>query len=307
MNDLIDMLYIEFTKKCNSKCTTCDYWHNEKEKVIIDNQEIINLIRNLKDLKIILFTGGEALLRAKELFLLAKKIKDEFPDIELRLLTNGLLVNKYLNEIVKYFNTVVYSFDASDKETYLKIRGIDAFDIVIDSIKNIKEKNLNIRLRCMVLEDNYKYLDKIIYLAKGLNVNQISFIPVDTESVVAFERKNNKKIIKNNIDIDSLEKVVNKILGNKELMDSKILTENGNNLRNVIKFYKKKIDFKECNSPASSIVLQMNGDLKTCFFTNTIANIHNNDISEILKSKKFMDVRKKAKCRNLDECKKCVL
>ena len=90
-------------------------------------------------------------------------------------------------------------------------------------------------------------------------------------------------------------------------MNSNILTENGDNLRNVIKFYRNKIDFKECNSPASSIVLEMNGNLKTCFFTNPISNIHNNDIKRILSSKNFLDIRNKAKCRKLKECKKCVL
>ena len=39
----------------------------------------------------------------------------------------------------------------------------------------------------MVLEENYNHLDKIINLAKDLDVNQISFIPVDTESTIAFE------------------------------------------------------------------------------------------------------------------------
>ena len=307
MNDFVDMLYIEYKKKCNSKCITCDYWHNKEEEIIISNQEIINLIKELKDLKIILFTGGEALLRAKELFPLVKRIKEEFPKIELRLLTNGVLVNKYLDDIVKYFDTIVYSFDACNKEIYQKIRGIDAFDIVVDSIRNIKKNNLNIRLRCMVLADNYKYLDKIIELSKDLGVNQISFIPVDTESTIGFERKNKKTSIKNNIDIEELETIINKILNNREIMNSNILTENGDNLRNVIKFYRNKIDFKECNSPASSIVLEMNGNLKTCFFTNPISNIHNNDIKRILSSKKFLDIRKKAKCRKLKECKKCVL
>ena len=307
MNDLIDMLYIEYTKKCNSKCSTCDYWLNKKEELVVSDKEIIDLIRELKDLKVVLFTGGEALLRAKDLFQLAKKIKDEFPNIELRLLSNGLLVNNYLDEIVKYFDTVVYSFDACNKEMYKNIRGIDAFDIVVDSIRNIKKNNLNIRLRCMVLEKNYRYLDKIIELAKDLKVNQISFIPVDTESTIAFERKSKKTSIKNNINIEELESIINNILSNKELIESNVLTENGDNLRNVIKFYKNEIDFKECNSPASSIVLQMDGSLKTCFFTNPISNIHDNDILTILNSKEFIDIRKRAKCRKLKECKECIL
>ena len=41
MNDLIDMLYIEYTKKCNSKCSTCDYWLNKKEELVVSDKEII--------------------------------------------------------------------------------------------------------------------------------------------------------------------------------------------------------------------------------------------------------------------------
>lgn len=307
MNDLIDMLYIEYTKKCNSKCTTCNYWYNKHEEIIINDDEILNLISKLKDLKVILFTGGEALLRAKELFGLARKIKKDFPNIELRILTNGLLVNKYINEISELFDTVVYSFDACNREMYKEIRGVDAFDIVVDSIKEIKKKNKKIRLRCMVLDKNYKYLEEIIKLASDLEVNQISFLPVDTESTIGFERNNEKTNIINNVDINNLTKIINNILNNKEIMNSNILTENGNNLKNVIKFYKNEVDYKECNSPASSIVIQMNGDIKTCFFTNPIANIHNKDIKEIINSDNFKKIRKQAKCRKLKECKKCVL
>ena len=308
MNKEIELLYIEYTKKCNSKCITCDYWKNKNEERILNDDEILNIISYLDNLKVILFTGGEALIYSDEMFELAEKIKIKNPFIELRLLTNGFLVSKNIDKISKYFDTVVFSFDADNKDTYFNIRGVDWFDKVVTSIKKVKEKGLKVRLRCMVLEENYLRLDKIIKLANDLNVNQISFIPLDSESIVGFERNNNSVSIKNNIDINLLENEIKDIiLNNEELIDKGVLTENGNNLRNIIKFYKKELHNIYCNSPYESIVLQMDGKIKNCFFTSKTFDVKNNTIDNIFNSKEFINIRKCSKNRELKECEKCVL
>ena len=308
MESVIDMLYIEYTKKCNSKCITCDYWKNKKEDRVVNDEDILKLISKLKDLKIILFTGGEALVYSSDLFRIAKKIKNYYPKIELRLLTNGILVNKYIDDISDCFDTIVYSFDAPNREIYKKIRGIDVFDSVVESIKKVKEKGLYIRLRCMILEYNYLYLDKIIELSNELGVNQISFLPIDLNTEIGFGRSGKVNTISNNINIEKLESIINNILiNNPKYVESGLLTLKGENLKNMVKFYKKEICYKYCNAPSSSIVLLMDGTLKNCFFTKELGNIVRDNINDILNSDNFIKQRNKMNKRELKECSNCVL
>lgn len=301
------MLYIEFTKKCNSRCITCSYWKTQIEDRIIQENDIIAFIQNLPDLEVILFTGGEAMLYESELFELAEKIRNLFPNIDLRLLTNGLKIGKYVDEICTLFDVVVFSFDGSNAITYEKIRGIDAFELVTSAVKKVHLKGTKIRFRCMILEINANELFEIVKLAFDLGVNQISFLPVDSSSETGFGRNNG---IGENYQIKSTELVINelkKILNVQEWQETGLLPKNGQNIKEMISFFTGTLRQSICNAPDSSIVLEMNGNVKGCFFRPSIGNICNSPIDLILTSSKFVCEKNNGKHRCLPECRDCIL
>jgi len=155
------------TYRCNSRCNFCNIWkRNSKE------QSFDTLAKNLKDLrrlgvKIIDFTGGEPLLypHIVEAYSLAKKL-----GFRTTLTTNGLLYPKFGLKLKGLVDILNISFDTLDRDKYLKIRGIDAFNQVLEAIdyaKKIKEK---IYLLKTVTPDDFDELDDLVKFAQSKRV-----------------------------------------------------------------------------------------------------------------------------------------
>ena len=308
----IDMLYIEYTKKCNSKCITCDYWKNNYPQINIDN-EIIETIKKLysRGLEVVLFTGGEALLEGKRVFDIAKKIRQKCPKIKLRLLSNGILVGKYLDEIIENFDTIVISLDSVNKNIYKKIRGIDAFEIVSENIKKIRDKSskIQIRLRSMLLEENVNEVSQIVKYAIDFKVNKLSFLLVDTDSD-GFGRNlcgiKDKDMVESYVDVKKVEQQILQI--KKEYPNNDIASSVISNLYELNSLIKEnKIIATTCNAPLTSIVIDSLGNIQPCFFKKEIGNIKKDDIIKIIDSKEYIEIEKRRKQRNYKECKKCIL
>lgn len=123
--------------KCNANCIYCDrkFYKNKKEyniypiiKDLINN----NLLRNPTDITI---AGGEPTITSdfdKTLKLLIKnKIK------QVRILTNGIKYNRYIQEgLKKNLINILISTDSGTRETYYKIKLVDKHKDVWKNIKN---------------------------------------------------------------------------------------------------------------------------------------------------------------------------
>lgn len=301
------MLYIEFTKKCNSRCITCSYWKNQVEERKVTEEDIIKLIRKLPDLRVIIFTGGEATLYSNELFEIAGKIKTIFPHIELRLLTNGINLTNIIDMIQECFQVVVFSFDAANKTTYQKIRGVNAFDKVLDSIKSLHNKGVKIRLRSMILNQNHEELYNIVKLAHSLHVDRISFLPVDDTSSIAFGRDTKPDTQNSFINRRKIIEVLERILHETKWIESGLLPNQGENIKEMILYYKGELTYSFCNAPLTSIVLEMNGNIKGCFFRPMIGNICMNTFDDIISSPLFIYEKFIGSKRKFPECISCVL
>ena len=132
-------LLLLVTNLCNSKCTICSYWQQEKHNLPV------YIIKQLLNSKIvnkngITLEGGEAILHPdiKEILYLLK-------DCNYSLLTNGLLPD-ILEKLVVDFKipNVSISIDGP-KETYKKIRGVDGYETAIYTALSLRNKtNLSI-------------------------------------------------------------------------------------------------------------------------------------------------------------------
>jgi len=316
MNEFsIDMLYIEYTKRCNSKCSTCNYWKNNLDEKNIESYIIETVDKLYKNgLKVLLFTGGEALLKGNDLFELANKLKLFFPKLELRLLTNGILVGKYIEELINLFDSIVFSFDTINNEKYMNIRGVDAYKLVVNNIKQVRKQSstIEIRLRSMILEENIDELSEIVKLAIKLDVNKISFLLVDTDSEHGFgrnfDKRDSKNISKNKIQPEKLKKQIMQIQELKTKENEKFINSILDNLKELIQFLEKgESVYKSCNAPLNSIVIDSLGNVLPCFFKEAVGNIKEKDILDILNSNEYVEIHKERTIRNCIECKKCIL
>lgn len=315
-NRYIKVLYFLLTNNCNSRCITCSYWKN-KDKNSFKKKDILNIIKGFYEcgLDTVIFSGGEPLLE-KNIFSFSKEIKEKFPRLELRLLTNGLLLNKYAKEVSKHFDTVVVSLDADNSEIYKKIRGIEGFNIVVRGISHIRNlnKKIEIRLRCVIQKKNYKRIYNIIDLAKNLKADKISFLPADVQSKNSFKRVSGEKINKEDMVLNREENeefklIIKNIISSAD--KNKILFHEGVDLLKIYRYYSilnKGSQFPKmrCNVPNFSLIVDNNLDLYPCFFTEKITGANKiNNILDVFEDKKFKKMKKNI-FKNSIQCKRCV-
>ncbi len=186
-------LNIELNNTCNQKCVFCRF-HGKHSKqggitpAVMDfdfAQKIMNqaVECGIGSKEIGFYLAGEAFMykRFEDIVSYAKQLG--FPYVFLT--TNGALANpdRMKTVIDAGIDSVRFSVNAADRETYAKLHGADDFDKVLDNIKFLYEyrekthKNIAISLSCVL---TYKTLDIKADMEKifGKYVDDILFIPV---------------------------------------------------------------------------------------------------------------------------------
>ena len=160
------------------KCTFCNVWR----KNIFENEattpEIKQRLFECWDLgcSVTSFTGGEPLLRTdigKLLEFSSRKI-----GLFTGLVTNGILLDKKINEISKYTDFLAVSFDVNHKQTFNRTRGVDAFEKVKKNIEYARSMGVEIELLSVITKETFEFIDDTIEFAKSLEL-PIHFSPVD--------------------------------------------------------------------------------------------------------------------------------
>lgn len=155
------------TYACNMSCYMCGQVYSNrriKEYSRLPLEVIKREINRCPNLESVYLFGGEPLLYPEfdELvaFLHQKGI------ITL-MTTNGLLLDKYVESIVKYVTDVSISIDSYKKTDYEKIRSPHAFETVMKQFKALTEEkkrtqsNIKIGLNIVVMKENCDYLQEI--------------------------------------------------------------------------------------------------------------------------------------------------
>ena len=124
-------IYINLTNRCTNSCIFC--LRNDKDDVCGKNmwldsenftaQDVINQIEELPLSQEITFCGyGEPLLKLDILKEVAKYIKDKYPEIKLRINTNGhanfVYKRNVCDELKGLINTISVSLNGSTEEEY---------------------------------------------------------------------------------------------------------------------------------------------------------------------------------------------
>ena len=258
-NRKIDYLRISITDRCNLRCIYC---MSEDEKFLnsinqLSFEDFKKILRPLKDLGIekVKITGGEPLVR-EGVFDFIKDIKKDFKSVTIT--TNG---NYSLDKLKRLISTGVDGINVSiDTLDNLRYKQITRFGSIIPLEKNLK-----------YLIENYKKLKINVVLIKGFNDDEI-------ENFANLSKDNNISVrfielmpigvatnflgIKRNYIIDVLEKK----FGKSHSIDYK-----GNGPASYISFnnFKGRIGFidalnhKFC-SECNRIRLDSYGNIITC-------------------------------------------
>uniref|UniRef100_A0A7V1EIK3 Radical SAM protein n=1 Tax=candidate division WOR-3 bacterium TaxID=2052148 RepID=A0A7V1EIK3_UNCW3 len=299
------------TNYCNLRCYHCyqdDFSHNSELKIDDNKKILLKVTDGLKDRKITInVTGGEPLLYKNFFELL--NIMGKIDNISsFNIITNGLLLNKETAEKLnrlKKLREIKISLEGGDSESNDKIRGRGVFDRVlmnIDCLRRICKKE--IILMFTLGSYNYRNLNRMLGLAKGLNIDGViveRFVPWGRGLLLKnqYLKKDEWFVV-----IEDIIKFVNLDYNPKELLPYKafhIIFKNSNELKGAL-----------CNLGEESMALMPNGDVFPCRrFPTRIGNLLQEDFGEILLRLKILKNNimdnLKGRCRNcvIEQCFGC--
>jgi len=281
-------------QNCNSKCKMCDCWKIKKTN-LITRKHLRPFFEKLKLLgcKEIMISGGEPLLHPE-----LKVILNDIKELGMHQLlnTNALLLDQqnWIHHVD--LDELVVSMDDASPDSYKQLRGIDAYKKICMNIKKFKQNSTNtkIKIRTTINKYNYNKIHKIFDFANQNRISGIGFSPADINST-SFSRHKMDKTRANKLKKQILPSLFELELFIKEFQPShfqyKLLDQmallgisqwNGEQYLQCLKYYREVLsdnhlfyENKPCAFPDIAMVLDYDGCLKNCFYSESFGNIQN--------------------------------
>jgi Fe-coproporphyrin III synthase len=307
------------SERCNSRCVSCDYWRHGRADMSLD--AVARLLPSLKNLctEVVLLSGGEPLLNP-EWASIARLLRDQ--GLKVWLLTSGLALAKHARRASEVFHAITVSLDGTDRETYARIRGLDALDNVCDGVRAAAALGIAPNLRVTVQRANFRQLPSFVAMAKDLGARQVSFLAVDVANPHAFGRSDDftADLALRPEDLPVLDELLRSMERDfEEDFRSAFIAESPQKLRRILQYFAAihgSGEFPEvrCNAPEFSAVIGPTGQVQPCFFIsgpadarlNTGAGEFEMDLANTLNGKKMAAIRGDIRDGKRSECKTCV-
>ena len=313
----LPILLLNIHEHCNCRCLMCDIWKRndgaelDLTKFAHQRESLIRL-----GVKNVVLTGGEPLLHSQfeELCLSLRET-----GVLITLLTTGLLLSKRAEVIARGIDEVIISLDGPEDlhDQVRRVKG--AYRLINEGVQAVKHLNDGIAFhgRSTVQKANHSVLRQTVSAAKALQFDSVSFLAVDSTSQ-AF----NRELVwpgekQNQIMLTSQEIVV------LELEIEALIRENAEDFRtHFIRESESKFDrivrrFREylgeltpiaprCNAPWVSAVLEVDGNVRPCFFHPTIGNTKDESLYEVVNSDPARRFRASLDVDVDPTCRRCV-
>lgn len=348
----LPILILYLTDGCNSRCVTCDIWQNPRLNM---RRELVEqLAAEIKPLGIrwVVLSGGEA-MQHPHWAAIAARFRAE--GARVILLTNGLFLRKQAADVIANVDEVVVSLDGGTAATYEAIRGVDAFDLVLEGIAAVRAGGTPVTTRTVVQRANYAELPQIIAAAKGTGATSISFLTVDTSNPYAFgdrELAANEVISLDSVQTRGTRHAVS-VQGQEDAVGTRhavsvqeatispsalthdditrfeavlaalerdhaddftagLIAESPAKLRKMVGYFRALLGDApfprvRCNAPHTSVVVQVDGTLRPCYFLPTMGKLeHGAPLRDGINGDMALALRQAYRSGQRAECQSCV-
>lgn len=197
-SNYLDNIVIDHFTKCNCRCSYCYTEEDKKKYNSLKTYNIYPIIKDMFDKKLfrhgggIGFGGGEPTILPEFDKLIDLLLKNNFDDI--RVPSSGIKYSKMVEKGISAGQlSVVVSIDSSSRETYKKIKQVDAFDTVCKNLKKYAKAQKN----------SYNVISKYIIIP-GVNDNK-----TEIDNWLRFNKKNRIEILIIDIENSWLNKYRN--------------------------------------------------------------------------------------------------
>jgi len=303
---------------CNCRCVMCDIWKDNKNLKQLTENDIKDLLASLKklDTRQVVMSGGEALLNSN-FFGLCAILKKQ--GIKVTLLSTGLSIEKNAQQLLKWVDDLIISLDG-DEEVHDAIRNIPlAFRKLKGGVEYIKSIRPSYRItgRTVIHRLNFRNWPAIIKEAKNMGLNQVSFLPADVSShafnrQTAWSEPKQHEILLSETEILELQETIDQLIIDCKLdFNNGFIAESPLKIQAIHDYYaafygQNPFPYKKCNAPWVSTVIEADGSVRPCFFLETMGNIRQESLDDILNSSQAISFRKNLDVTNNPTCLKCV-
>lgn len=186
----IRYIRLSVTGLCNLKCCYCRHGtdHNEKvQRTWLSDDEIIVFMDVATEFGIhkIRLTGGEPLMRPG-LVGLVEKLSQKHPNLDIRLTTNGTLLEKQIDRLkTAGLHGVTISLDTFNPKLFKFITGSNAHRAVLRAIDKVLLSGLLLKLNVVAMKGvNEAELPLFLQFARehGVEVRFIEFMPIGAQA-----------------------------------------------------------------------------------------------------------------------------
>jgi Fe-coproporphyrin III synthase len=296
----------------------CDIWKGNHNLRQLDESDIRGLLQTFRKYKTsqVVMSGGEALLNPN-FFRFCELLKTR--EIKITLLSTGLTIQKHTELLVKWVDDIIVSLDG-DEELHDTIRNIPgAFKKLKAGVQSIRSLRPQFQIagRSVIHRLNFRRWREIIYAAKEIGLNSISFLPADVSST-AFNRESvwtedrQQEIVLKETELEEMKMITGYIMEEcKDEFKNSYIIESPQKFQKIYYYYaacygRNPFPYKKCNAPWVSTVIEADGTVRPCFFHKPYGNIKSDPLDSIINSESAIEFRKKLDMDNDETCLKCV-
>lgn len=160
----------EVTAACNLRCIHCHASSSKPAKDELTTDEakrFIDSLAGIDEFRMLVYTGGEPLMRPDLLELLSHSRKAGLTNV---IATNGTLITEEVAFNLREAGVVgaAVSLDSSQRAIHNYIRGNDnAFDLAMRGMHALKKAGILLQINATAMDYNFSSLDELIELADG--------------------------------------------------------------------------------------------------------------------------------------------
>ncbi len=307
------VLYL--TDGCNSKCAMCDIWQVPRRNIDLSLVEQLAISGRKLGTKMVLLSGGEA-MQHPEWPTIAQMFRNQ--GIQVWLLTNGLLLRKQATAVVEHIDLLTVSLDAATSELYHKIRGVDAFDLVLDGMQHVSANGIRLTTRTTIMRANFHQMPQIIDVALAHGAQSVRFLAVDTVNPYAFGPRTPNSSTNGfgalaEDDLPALATILDKLeQSHANYFANDRIAESPAKLHRILyDFFAApygKAEFKppRCNAPNISVVVNVDGSLQPCYFLPSWGKLTDATLETALNDPAAIKLRQAYRRGDRPECARCV-
>ncbi|MGB7340575.1 MAG: radical SAM protein [Phototrophicaceae bacterium] len=310
----LPLLVLYITDGCNSRCVSCDIWQNPRRNMPLALAQSIAETCAELGVRWVLISGGEA-MQHPEWDQIAQLFSAQ--GVHVMLLTNGLLLRKQSERVINAVDEVIISLDGGNAATYEALRGVDAFDLIMDGIDELVAADIPVTTRTTVQQGNFREMSQIIDVGLQHHVNTISFLAIDVSNPIAFGNRdpNLATGALTLSEIDDLERSIDQLaITYADAFADGTIAESPQKLQNNLTAYFRKLHniagFKRprCNAPHFSTVIEVDGRLRPCYFLPTYGRLHptGERLPQAINWDAAQDLRHAYRTGHRPECETCV-